>query len=133
MTDHSIPEIAITRTYIRISGLRVFARHGVLPQEQAVGNDYLIDATLGYDAAQAMQSDVIDHALNYASAVEVIKTEMAIHSDLLEHVARRIALALTRTFDALDSGTLTITKLKPPFAGQLDGVSFTLEWQRQAQ
>lgn len=123
--------IDITSTAIQIKGLRVFAHHGVLPQERAVGNEYLVDATLVYDAAQAMNSDVIDHALNYASAVEVIRTEMKIDSDLLESVALRVANALTDTFDALDSGSVTITKVKPPFAGQLDGVSFTLEWTRR--
>ncbi len=124
-------KIKITDTAIDIRGLRVFARHGVLPQEQAVGNEYLVDATLCFDATEAMACDIIDHTLNYASAVEVIQTEMAIHSDLLEHVASRIVHALCDTFAILDSGSVTITKVKPPFAGQLDGVSFTLHFTRE--
>lgn len=124
-------EIQITSTSVKISGLRIYARHGVLPQEKTVGNEYVIDCELFYDARQAMESDVIDHALNYASAVEVIKAEMKESSDLLEHVAGRIARALDSSFEALDSGCLTLTKLKPPFPGQLDGVSFTMQWRRR--
>ena len=32
----------LTESYVHIDGIRLHARHGVLPQEQLTGNDYII-------------------------------------------------------------------------------------------
>lgn len=122
----------ISATSIEIRGLRIFARHGLFPQEQAVGNDYIIDATLAFDASQAIHDDLIGHTIDYGSAVSVIRTEMAIHSDLLENVAGRMARKLLSSFPLLESGTITITKIKPPIpSSQVEGIAFTLSFGRE--
>lgn len=115
----------ITETFITVSSLKVFARHGVFPVERAVGNDFTVDAVLYYDAQRAMREDDIDCALNYAEAVRVITEAMAQPSNLLEHVTGRIIDALTAAFPSVTRGTVTVTKLTPPMTAQMDGVSFS--------
>ncbi len=130
-SDKTDGVIDVTNTAVVISGLRLFAHHGVLEQERVIGNEFVVDARLEYDASKAMMSDNVDYALNYASVVDVITECMKTPHKLLESLAGDMAKVLTVKFDVLTGGTLTITKLKPPFAAQVDGASFTLSWQRK--
>ena len=61
---------------------------------------------------------------------EVIAREMTQSSALLEHVTARIARALLDSLPAVTSGTVTVTKLHPPFSGQDASASFTLAFTR---
>lgn len=117
--------LKICESYITISGLRVYARHGVLPTERLVGNDFTVDAVLYYNAAKAMEDDEISEAVNYAEAVKIIRQTMSQSSRLLEHVTGRIIRALTAAFPAVTHGSVTVTKLSPPIPAQLSGASFT--------
>lgn len=127
MTD---TPILYTDTYITISRLQVYGRHGVLAQERTVGNDFIVDAEIHYDALKALGDDNIDHALNYAHMIDTIVKTMDEPCDLIEHVAGNIAKSLLTTFPAITHGTISITKVKPPVSSQLGGVSFTVRFTR---
>ena len=87
-------------SYIFINGVRFHAYHGVMPQERVVGADFTVDVKVGYDMTQAIDSDNITHAINYAQVADIIAREMAIPSQLLEHVAGRTANACRRISSA---------------------------------
>jgi dihydroneopterin aldolase len=118
----------VSETLITIDRLKVFARHGVFPQESAVGNEFEVSVTVAYDALCAAQTDNIYAAVSYAAIVDIINTEMATPSRLIENVAWRIASAISRCFPAITNGTITISKLRPPVSAELGGASFTLRW-----
>ncbi|MGM9853634.1 MAG: dihydroneopterin aldolase [Muribaculaceae bacterium] len=120
----------VTQSYITLDRLRFFARHGVMEQERTVGNEFEVSATLAYDATGAMESDSIADAVSYADAAEVIAREMARPSALLEHVTGRIARALLDSLPAVTAGTVTVTKLHPPFPRQAAAASFTIAFTR---
>lgn len=120
-----------TDTYLTIKDIRCHARHGVLPQEQQVGNLYAVDLTLHYDARHAMQTDRAGDALDYAGAIDTVKRQMAVPSALLEHVAARILQALFKRFGMLTRATVTVTKLHPPVPGSTAPASFTATMQRR--
>ena len=42
---------------IFLKNIRFHAYHGVLEQENTVGNDYLVNLSLEYDFTRAMQTD----------------------------------------------------------------------------
>lgn len=114
---------------ITISGLKIAAHHGVLPQERKVGNEFTVDVTLIVDAYKAMVSDEITDTVNYAEVADIVKQQMAVPSKLLEHVAWRIREAITSKFGSIISGGIVkISKLAPPIAAQLESVSFTTQW-----
>lgn len=115
---------------ITVEGLRVRANHGVMPQERAVGNDFVVSATLRYDATLAAHSDEIAEALNYAEVIETIKSEMAVPSRLIEHAAGRIAAALLHDFPIITGGTVTVSKPHPPVRAQLAAASVTIAFSR---
>ena len=75
---------------IFLRNVRFHAYHGVLEQEQTVGNDYLVNLTVTYDFSTAMETDELSGTISYADLFELVKEEMAVPSKLLEHVAGRI-------------------------------------------
>lgn len=106
---------------IYIKSLRLHAFHGVLPQEQTVGNDYEVTAHIDYDISRAMATDDVADTLNYAELCRLITEEMAQPSRLIEHVAGRMAKRIFRTFPEANSLTISITKLNPPMGADCDG------------
>lgn len=113
--------ITLTESYIHIDGIRLHARHGVLPQEQLTGNDYIINVRVGYDISRAMQTDDVVDTFNYAEVYNIIKEEMNIPSKLIEHVAGRIADRLMDSYADISSVMLRITKGNPPMGADCNG------------
>ena len=113
--------ITLTESYIHIDGIRLHARHGVLPQEQLTGNDYIINVRASYDISRAMQTDDVADTLNYAEVYNIIKEEMSVPSKLIEHVAGRIADRLMDSYSQISSVMLRITKCNPPMGADCNG------------
>jgi dihydroneopterin aldolase len=111
----------ITSSYIILRNVRFHAFHGVMPQERKVGADFLVNLRVGYPLEQVMQSDEVGDTLNYAALYEVVKAEMMQPSNLLEHVAGRIAEAIVKHFSQVTSIDLELTKQNPPMGADCDG------------
>ena len=91
----------LSSSYIYLKEARFHAYHGVFPQEQTVG--------------------MVEVTLDYGALYRLIEREMAVPSQLLEHVAGRIANAVLETFPQVTSLDLTVTKLNPPIGGDCKG------------
>ena len=118
------------QTFIRIEKLRIRAFHGVLPQERQVGGDFTVTLRIGYPWQRAMESDDVADTLDYAAVYRLVNSEMAVPSQLLEHVAGRIVQALLRQFPAISSIDLWLTKVTPPMGADCDGAGVELHWGR---
>ena len=86
----------LTKSYIMLKGLHFRAYHGVLPQEHVTGNDYTVDLRLECNLEPASASDQVTDTVNYAEVCQLVGEEMARESQLIEHVAGRIAKRLFR-------------------------------------
>lgn len=109
------------QSYIVLNDVRIHARHGVMPQETAVGGDFIVNLRVGYDFRQAMMTDNVTDTLSYADIYDMVKREMDKPSRLLEHVAGRIAKCLFDTWPDVSSLDMTITKLNPPMGAECGG------------
>ena len=114
------------QTYIFLNKLRFRAFHGVLPQERLVGGDFVVTLRIGYPWQQAMVSDSVGDTLDYAAVYNVVKHEMEQPSQLLEHVAGRIAKGLFQQFPDSTSIDLWLTKMTPPMGADGDGAGVEL-------
>ena len=114
------------QTYIRIEKLRIRAFHGVLEQERSVGGDFLVSLRIGYPWRLAMESDNVKDTLDYAAVYRLVQREMAVPSQLLEHVAGRIVSALQNEFPQIMSIDLWLTKVTPPMGGYCEGAGVEL-------
>ena len=107
--------------YIFLNSVCFYAFHGVMPQEQKVGGEFLVDLRVGYPIDKAMETDEVEDTLNYAELYALVKHEMEIPSRLLEHVAGRISCAIQERFPKVSSIDLKITKKNPPMGVDCDG------------
>ncbi len=106
---------------IFLKNVRFHAYHGVLEQEQTVGNDYLVNLIVNYDFTCGMKMDELNGTVSYAELFELVKEEMAIPSKLLEHVAGRIGERIFSEYPAIREVHLSITKVNPPMGADSDG------------
>lgn len=108
---------------IHIDRLKIHARHGVLPLEQVVGQDFEVSLTLeaDYDG-----SDSLEATINYAEVCAIVTEQMQQPSALIEHAAGRICQALRRAFPTLRGGSVTLWKLAPPMPYEVAGVAVTV-------
>lgn len=118
-------------TNIYIDQLKVYAFHGALPQERTVGGEYLVSIRVEYPFQTAMETDQLEHTLDYGQLCQLIREEMDIASNLLEHVAGRIAKRLLDEFPQTQGFHLHITKCNPPMGADCQGAGVELEWKRQ--
>ena len=120
--------MTLTNGYVILRNVRFHAFHGVMPQEQQVGGDFLLTLRVGYPLAKAMESDEVVDTLNYASLYPLVKQEMDQPSQLLEHVAGRIAKAVMNVFPAVTSVDLELTKQNPPMGADCDGATVEMHF-----
>lgn len=118
----------IISSSIKLSNVRFFSYHGVMPQEKVVGNEFEIDLEIFFPALEGMQSGDLDQTINYALVYDLLKEEMNVPCELLEHVCYRILQKLRLEFPQITKAIILITKLMPPIQGfQGKGVSFSAE------
>ncbi|AZA77895.1 dihydroneopterin aldolase [Chryseobacterium sp. G0186] len=112
---------------IYLEDLKIYAYHGVLPEENIIGTYYILNAELHTDLWKAAESDDLNDTISYADLNDIIHHEMKIKSQLLEHVAGRIISNIHVRFPQIDYIKLKITKTAPPMQGEMKGASIELE------
>lgn len=117
----------LTKSTILLENINIYAYHGVLPEEKKIGTNYIINIAIDADLWKATQSDDLKDTMNYAEISDIIHQEMAISSDLLEHVANRITQKVYEKFNQITNIKIKITKTAPPMRGEMDGASVVLE------
>ena len=120
----------ITHSTIFVNDIQLHAYHGVMPQEQLTGNDYLVSVSAQYPIDKAIATDDVQHTLNYAMVYDIVKEEMGISSKLVEHVAGRIAQHLMKQFADISAVRVRVTKLNPPMGAQGAGAGGEIEMAR---
>lgn len=104
---------------ISLTDLRFYAHHGMMEQETIVGNEFIVNVSFDIHAdelklMEARGEEDLKFTVSYADVYDVIKSEMAIPSKLLETLAIRIARRLRERFNRIRTGSISITKLTPP-------------------
>lgn len=111
------------KSRIILEDVKIYAYHGVLPEENIIGTYYLVNAELETNLWKASETDALDDTVSYADINEIIHEEMKIPSKLLEHVAGRIINRIEKEFPQITSIRLKITKTSPPMRGECRGAS----------
>lgn len=112
---------------IAIEGMEFYAYHGCFEEEKIIGTGFMVDLSFKTDTTEAEKTDKLKKTVNYLKVYQVVKKEMEISSNLLEHISRRILLAVQREFPQIDWAKVKIQKLNPPLGGKMKSVSVTLE------
>ena len=116
---------------IRIVNAHFYSYIGALPEEQVLGNRYIVNLSATYDATKAVASDDVADAVSYADLYDVIADKVGHSRDnLLEYVAGQILTEILDKYQLVDSCEITIQKAIPPIAGVIEAASVTLAASR---
>ncbi len=128
---------------IALEGMHFRAMHGFYPEENIVGNDFILDVYVEADISGAARTDELYEELddedaeedipplsvNYETLYLICENEMRKTSKLLETVVQRIATRLHNYFTFEQDGEqiplirgarVRLRKLNPPLNGKVD-------------
>ena len=116
---------------IQIEGLRIFGYHGVYPEEEARGQDFVLSLRLFLSLQQAGLSDGLDKSISYEEVCLFIKDEFnKQRHQLIETVAERLSAALFRKYAGLKELEIKLSKPDAPIDAQFEKVSVCIRRKR---
>lgn len=115
---------------IILEDIKIYAYHGVLPEERLIGTYYILNVEVTTDLWKAALTDDLEDTISYADINDIIHEEMSVPSDLLEHVAGRIIHKIEHKFSSVTEIKVRLTKTRPPMQGEMKGVSIELSKKR---
>ncbi len=115
---------------IELKGMKFFAHHGCFSEERTIGNYFVVDFSIEADLDAAGESDALEDTLNYQRIYDIVKEEMAVPSNLLEHVSARILKRCRSVFPAAGRMTVSVSKLNPPLGGEVAASRVTMHSER---
>jgi 7,8-dihydroneopterin aldolase/epimerase/oxygenase len=126
-----VPFVSDDRIFIE--GMIFYGYHGVHPEENRLGQRFVVDVEGTCDLRPAAQNDDIDRTVNYshlhAIAREVVEGPPVA---LVETLAERVALAALDRFEMLDEVAVTVRKPSAPIKGSvLENVGVTVRRRRE--
>ncbi|MBK8341246.1 MAG: dihydroneopterin aldolase [Flavobacteriales bacterium] len=111
---------------IEVTGIQVFAYHGCLPEEAVIGGSYRVDVSVSMDHSPAERTDALADTVDYGRVTAIVKEQMAIRSNLIEHATRRILEALKTEWPHHGPWSVRLTKVRPPIRGDVAQVTYQL-------
>lgn len=107
---------------ILLEGFVFFGRHGVNPEETALGQRFNIDLELHVDLSAAAESDDLSETVSYSAIYKLLRAEVeGDASKLLEHLAGRLLRAVLGTDSRISEARVKVTKPNPPLKGSTSG------------
>ena len=102
---------------IVLEGMRFYGFHGVNPEEQALGQEYLVDLAVELDLTRPGKSDRLEDTVSYTHLYRVAQTVIEGESrNLLEAAAQTIADRVLAEFP-VQAVTVAVKKPRPPVRG----------------
>ena len=115
---------------ITVEGIRVFAYHGHLPEEAKLGGHFIVNIWVTADTTKVEKSDDLNDTVDYVKIIEIVKQQMAIRSDMIEHPARRIVDAIL-PLQKVQKVKVEVQKIAPQIDATFDKISVTIKAERK--
>ena len=113
---------------LRLMNLIFHAYHGLLPEEERLGQRFEVDVELLLDLAAAARADEPQLTVDYTDAlalVEQIVTQRRF--GLVEALAEALAEGIRQRFSTLEGVIIRVRKPNPPVATTFDGLEVEIE------
>lgn len=111
---------------IKVENIRVYAHHGCLEEETKIGSDYLVNLKVTCNLQKSSKTDKLIDTVDYVFLNRIIKEEMAIPSQLLENVAKRILKRIFKEDKIVKKATVWVSKINPPIGGDVEKVTIKM-------
>jgi len=109
---------------IYFNGMEFYGYHGVFPEENKLGQRFIVDMELYLDLGVAGETDQLENTINYAEVYHLCKGIMENETyQLVEKVAQQIANRSLTGFPLLNEVMVRVTKPDPPIPGHYRSVA----------
>lgn len=107
-----------------------FAYHGFYPEEQKIGNHFLVDIDVEFTPDADLADDDLNNTINYEWLYEITSAEMQVSRKLLETVVQAIIDQIKQKYTFIDGVTVTLKKLNPMVGAKTQYSSVSLSYKR---
>jgi len=115
---------------IKLKNIRTYSYHGCLIEEGKIGSDYCVDLEIKTNLKQSSESDHLIDTVDYVQLNRIVIEEMAIRSNLLEHVTKRIIDRALLELETISKIKVAVSKINPPIGGDVESVTIEMEVER---
>jgi len=115
---------------IAIQGAEFFAHHGFYPEEQKLGNYFLVDVEVGFEPTGPLDEDDLTNTVNYEQLYHIVAGQMKQTRKLLETVANGILDDIKSEWPKVGSITVILKKMNPPLGHKVASSSITLNYKK---
>ena len=115
---------------LAVTGIEVYAHHGVFDFERRDGQVFVFDLVLGIDTRDAAATDDLTRTVHYGELVDAVKA--AVERDpvnLIETLAQRVA-DIALSYDQVDWVDVTVHKPNAPIEATFSDVALTIRRSR---
>ena len=113
---------------IKIENLEIFANHGVYPEENRLGQKFLVSCILYVDTRKAGKTDDLEASVNYGTISHLIKEKMEEKNyRLIEAVAEQLAEEILLFDEKIRKVMVEVKKPWAPVGLPLETVSVKIE------
>ena len=102
---------------LKLHRMRFHAYHGVYESERIEGGEFEVTVSMKLLTDEVGTTDSIEDTVDYSEFYKLVAGEMEQPSQLIEHVATRIARKLLSAFDLIENVEVGVHKLHPPIEG----------------
>lgn len=127
------PDAARSHDVVFIDGLEVFANHGVYPEENALGQKFVVSLALYVSTRAAGETDDLSCSVNYGEVAQFVDGYLRGHTfKLIEAVAEHLASELLHRYGLLDGLRVRVEKPWAPVGLPLRSVGVEIErWRAE--
>ncbi len=116
---------------ITLKNMQFYGYHGVLQEEQKIGQRFFIDAEMQLDLKGAGETDDLEQTVDYSAVYDIIKDITENHKfRLIEKLADTISREILSRYEKIQKITVRIRKPEAPIKGILDWAEVEIVRQR---
>jgi 7,8-dihydroneopterin aldolase/epimerase/oxygenase len=116
---------------IIVKNLKLFAYHGVNPEEKEDGQNFIMDIIADVDLSVPCLTDNVEDTVSYAKIIKEARRVFLLQKDdLIERVARRVAEALLISFEKIQRVTILLKKPEAPIKADFEYVAVEISLGR---
>lgn len=117
---------------LHIDDLTFYGYHGALPEENVLGQKYILSLTFELDTRKAARADDLKQTIDYRQTIDIVREVVTgPPHKLIETLADLIASRLLLQLPLIRAVTVRLTKPNPPVGIDLPGV--TIEIRREKE
>jgi dihydroneopterin aldolase len=121
----------MSRDRVALRGVRARGRHGCLPAERELGQEFVVDVVLGLDMRPAAAQDDLSRTVDYGTlAGRLVSLIEGPPVNLIETLAERLA-AICLDQENVDEVEVTVHKPSAPVPHPFTDVSVTIHRARR--